>query len=696
MSHDLVLDGCRRQPLADYLKGLGVFRLVSEQVDPGARAWWSGGVLRLRSSLDRAALLEYFATSYAPTPIVAPWNGGSGFYAKDVQDGIRAIEQSSSGRFDAYRRAIAVCRELVASAGLTERPDAAGKQLFLEQVRALLSDDALRWVDAAVALEEDGPAYPPLLGTGGNDGRLDFSNNQMQRLAELLIDSDGSKALLESSLFALPAPRLSRAAIGQFRPTSAGGANAGEGFDRDSLVNPWDYVLALEGAMVFAVALTRRIESSAPGALSFPFTVRASGVGYGSAARSDESDARAEMWLPLWSRPASYDEIRTLFGEGRATVGTTRAARTGVDFARAIAALGVDRGIDEFSRIGFLVRNGLAYFATPLGEWTVSPAPKARLLADLDDWLVRLARAVGPGKNAPSALRRAAARVDDSILELCRRGDSRSVGDLLIAIGGVESVCAHSPASRDLVRPLPALSARWFAEADDGTPELKLAAALAAGNLRGYMSPAVARGSAYAWGSAGGDLVWSERSLVDSLIAVARRRASKDGWPALDGGRRAGGVDAASAADLVAFLAGTTDDARLEKLVWGMCSIAWHDIPPPPPPPPEDRFLPAAFALCRLALVQRPTFAVELPRTPGIVGRLASGDSAAATQLAIRRLRGAGLLPRCGPIEVSPATARRAAAALVFPIDRPTIAAVLRQLVRNTSLEDLYHDAHRS
>ena len=38
--HILELRGCTPEPLGNYLKGLGVFRLIAEQADPQARAWW--------------------------------------------------------------------------------------------------------------------------------------------------------------------------------------------------------------------------------------------------------------------------------------------------------------------------------------------------------------------------------------------------------------------------------------------------------------------------------------------------------------------------------------------------------------------------------------------------------------------------------------------------------------------------------
>ena len=42
------------------------------------------------------------------------------------------------------------------------------------------------WLDAAIAISSDGSrAFAPILGTGGNDGRLDFTQNFMQRLVDL-------------------------------------------------------------------------------------------------------------------------------------------------------------------------------------------------------------------------------------------------------------------------------------------------------------------------------------------------------------------------------------------------------------------------------------------------------------------------------------------------------------------------------
>ena len=183
---DLALEGCRPIPLASYLKALGVLRLVAEQADPAARGWWEGDCFCLRSKLDRDGLVRFFLEDYSPTPIIAPWNGGSGFYPKDSKVGIAALQESALDRFAAYRDAIGLGTELIRERNLGERPTDQAKSELIAALRADAGHALVTWIDAAVALTLDRTAFPPLLGTGGNDGRLDFTNNFMQRLTEVI------------------------------------------------------------------------------------------------------------------------------------------------------------------------------------------------------------------------------------------------------------------------------------------------------------------------------------------------------------------------------------------------------------------------------------------------------------------------------------------------------------------------------
>ena len=83
--HTHALAGCAPSPLAHYLKAVGILRLVGEQLDSDARGRWrADDVFELTTRVDATTLCRFFLEDYSPTPLVAPWNGGSGFYpAKD-------------------------------------------------------------------------------------------------------------------------------------------------------------------------------------------------------------------------------------------------------------------------------------------------------------------------------------------------------------------------------------------------------------------------------------------------------------------------------------------------------------------------------------------------------------------------------------------------------------------------------------
>ena len=73
--HEHILQGCRTRPIASYLKAIGLLRLLAEQKDPQAKGWWQGENFSIRTILERDELEAFFCDEYAPTPIVAPWNG---------------------------------------------------------------------------------------------------------------------------------------------------------------------------------------------------------------------------------------------------------------------------------------------------------------------------------------------------------------------------------------------------------------------------------------------------------------------------------------------------------------------------------------------------------------------------------------------------------------------------------------------
>lgn len=484
--NEIILAGCTPTPLANYLKALGIFRLVAEQKDPGIKACWRGERFALITRLSPEELARFFLDEYRPTPILAPWNGGSGFFANDNKDGFSPLSTAKATRFALISEAIATASQVLVDLKLTEKPNPDTKPQLLMALRGQASDALLTWLDAAVVLSAGEPAYPPLLGTGGNDGRLDFTNNFLQRLVELFDPSTGepiglATAWLDHAIYATPTPKLTQKAIGQFAPGQIGGANATSGFSTDSRMNPWDFVLMLEGALLFVTAASRRLESNQQAKLSYPFTVYPNSGGSGGMAQADAGSSRGEIWMPLWTNAAQLDEIRVFLGEGRATLGR-RAARDGLDFARAVSRLGTDRGIDAFQRYGFMVRNGLAYLATPIARVESRRAPAADLINDLErGQFLDLLRREARGKEAPASLKRAVSQLENALFALTKPESGRpAVQRALILLGDVMQTLAVSRKGQETVPVLPSLSAAWVLQANDDSPEFRLALSLAA------------------------------------------------------------------------------------------------------------------------------------------------------------------------------------------------------------------------
>lgn len=681
----LLLAGCQPEPLASYLKALGVLRLVANQVDPGATGHWTPEGFVLTSGLDLDGLVEFFTTSYVPTPVVSPWNGGSGFHPKDNTDGIGPIEASIDARFAGYREAIAVGRQV-----LNDIPESKDQKLMIVQAcRSQLPDNALPWIDAAAVLLDGNLAYPPLLGTGGNDGRLDFSNNFMQRLV-LLNGLGGAKAPKGASLESWLVGALTgastrgiKASIGQFAPGANGGPNSGAVTAADSISNPADFVLLVEGAMVVAAGSTKRLSAglssysgSAPGPkrAAMPFTFAATAVGYASAVEGE--DGRGELWLPLWSRPARFAEVARLFGEGRCSwAGKT--ARSGLDAARAAVTLGVDRGIESFTRCALVTRNGLATAAIPVGRIVVAERPDVGVLAAFDGWLDRVRR----GKNPPNAVGPGLAGVERAMFRAAATGSAPDLLAVLSAAALLDGVVATATTFRGCTGPLLLPVERWArtiatAAGDSAVGlEVRLAAGFASLRDRGrgpgggqaiaeLVRPIRRDGRRAEWTDRPVVIGLGRRALVDVLADVHGRR-----WVAAGQGERTGDAEGPASgvafdsgawvggADVVDFAIGQVDLQRLEDLIRGLLVLDWTFGAPRLPL--GSRAL-ASPALAVLASAFGPLDGIPPeahPRAqPGWVALLSRGSVAATGDVladGVRRVRMAGWRPLVSPAGVA-------------------------------------------
>jgi CRISPR-associated protein Csx17 len=477
--HEIRLAGCRSHPLIGYLKALGLLRVIARQIAPEARARWAGEVLSLRSRLDEGALEDFLLTRYAPAPVVSPWNGGSGFFPGDNKRAFTAIESSFDQRIAPLRRAIDTSRSVLAELGIEHKPPSERKVELVRHLRARLDDDALEWLDAAIVLLGSDRAFPPLLGSGGNDGRYDFANNYAQAVVSTLaLDADEqarelTERQLKGALYAHPVELRAMSAAHLLRDQSPVNSPSGES---DGLGNPWDLVLAVEGCCLFSPGAARRNRPNARGSLVAPFTSRPTAAGYGSALAGEQG--RAEMWLPLWDRWTSLTELSALVHEGRAQV-RRREARTGLDFLRASAELAVARGIDAFARYALLERAGQSTLAVPAGTHAVREHPHVRAIDTLDGWLSAL-QDYARG-DCPRSHRQAIARLDRRLFAFATEGSQERACAVLEAAGAVESLLAASriAAGRGLIPLERADIQPWLEAADDGSHEFAVAASLA-------------------------------------------------------------------------------------------------------------------------------------------------------------------------------------------------------------------------
>lgn len=721
--HDLLLPGCTADPLMMYLKALGVFRILAEQEEPDVRACWRNGVLTLHTALDREAMVTFFLDRYVPTPIVAPWNSRYKTGLRGDPESVTPIEKCTDQRLRDYRDVIALTRTITSD----------DKSRVLAECRNKLPDSVVPWLDAVYVLTADKPGYPPLLsagGTVGTSGSGDLSMNHMKNLVLALGLVSGKRGdatvpgqWLWSALFGIGLPRLSGGTPGQFNPGGVGGPNATAGFEADSLTNPWDFVLMLEGALLFAGAAARRLAAESKARASFPFTVSPSAAGYGTESDLEyrTKSSRGETWLPLWDQPATYPEVAHVFAEARAQV-ATRQAETGSDFARAVAGLGVERGISEFIRVGFLQRSGKdGIIATPLGRFQVGDNPAVDLLVDVDGWLRRLGSDARREK-APEGLRRCLREVDRAIMDLARAhhtqsqtANARALQQVLVALGRAELWLARSSSKRR-PRPLDGLRADWYYQADDGSPEFRIAAALASiqgaaqrrpvaaeseplpavrdnethasatgsvAPIRANLEPVSLSRGGWQWANGNPSHVWLHGHLSANMAAVIMRRCME--------ARRAGlavapvkGKVSASLQDVRRFLEGRLDERHIAELVLPLSMLRWHDISDDTQRSGQqstqvDLLLPLHYALIKLLFLPwrfRPHTQAEettIGLEPEVLSLLNAGRGTEAYRIAYRRLRASGLNPLVREVTISEAGARRLCAALLIPVSYPAM-----------------------
>ncbi len=371
--YEIELNGCSREPLSNYLKALGIFRLVSEQKDESAEGKWENGHFILKSKLNEEELIKFFSDEYRPTPIASPWNNA--FNEKSIFD-------SNKERFREFNEVKKIIEYIKQDEkyGNYEKAKGKEKQLLkltlVQSLRNQLPDNAIRWIDAIYVINKNKLFINPLLGFGGgNDARAEYSVIFLKYILEELINLDINKTKkLKNSLFGLNINVFENKTFGQFNPYNVGNFNASSNGNSDSISNPWDFIFTLEGSILFSGSATKKYNPSLIhqkggniAGSAFPFMVNA--VNGGNDTLSEEDCNRSkEIWFPTWDKFTSLKEIETLISEGRADFGNKTVKNT-IELIDAIENYKVDKGLSSFNRYIFLKRNGETHFAVKMGEF---------------------------------------------------------------------------------------------------------------------------------------------------------------------------------------------------------------------------------------------------------------------------------------------------------------------------------------
>lgn len=686
------LPGCAPTPLGSYLKAVAVFRLIAEQLDAEVRGWWEGEKFRVATTKSNHDIVAFLLDGYQPSPITNPWGGRSGFYKdsseKTARGFLTEILASRDLRFRRFAESAETTRDVIAAHG-GKKPEGNEEQVaFVLDLRRQGDRSPSSWLDAVTAVLDGSKVdKPSLLGSGGNEGSGSYTSAYMAAVVNCLVRPEkksgkGAKTRsqaekeLRATLFGVPINgAFESATFGQFIPAAYGSA--------------WDTIFMLEGACVFQSSTGRRHDAKGDKWVASPFAVPPTGAGASTSSRQDEVamasgtplPGRGEQWFPLWNQPLTFGELTQIVREGRAAQ-CRRRARDSLSFLQATQELGTTRGVQEFVRYGYVQRNNLAtHFAVALGRIEVANrvSVKAGLVDDIDVWRDRLRR-VARDRGAPSRLAVVERNLTDAVFAVLQHIDEPARWQAaLLAMADVEEVQVHGAGRK--AGAIPRLRPQWAVAADDGSAEFRLALAFALqpGVRRHWLSRDKGK-----FVDGRPDRVMQGRSGVDDLIAVVERRMIEGAQHGSRSLSLCGRSVFASRFDLARLLAGGVDldrCMRLARAFMGLDEDAWFVERPRLRPTPAFDWPDEAWLALRVSLLPWALPDGRTPRAdPAVVRRLDAGDTSGAVQVALRRLRSAGISCGFTAATTTPTQARLYAAALAFPISKHSAVAFAARL----------------
>jgi len=595
------LPGCRHDVLGHNLKAIGLLRVLAtcaepEHRDAEAEGWWDldSACFHLHSEKypTEDKLAQFFVEHYAASQPIAAWDNDIGYKAGRVEPG------PDRQTLDLAQRLSADVAEV--KSGKREAKRSAFRQ-FREQSDALPPES----MDAIASIFVKGNTDNPLFLSKGAAGRAQLFRTYWEFLDKLTqARKRSSKATLSSLAVASlrGGSQSSGKSVGTpFFPDAIKTYNNGLGWVVETFpFNALDYLLAVEGALAMRGAASRALAANSRRFAAFPFVFDS-----GEDLVDDNNDVKgtaSAIWMPLWSRPATFSELSSFICDAQARL-PAKEARFSAEFARALRIQGVDAGFTGWQEFRFKMKaSRVPWVCTGRYLGATSTRHSARLndaLAPLDesgflDQFEPLYK--GGGKvdaRSPHPIRASiGAAIEDCVAE----PTADNALEILVRLYPACAKLAQSKSFRETLRqratlfnPLPQQPWIDLLQGLD-SPEFRIARALAstaasdkqADGSFSKVQPFL--GSLLPVNLQNGDCrleenskqaVWSGADLCHDLSRVLSRRyldSLDDDRPALMAPRPA------RLEDVLAFLKGELNDWRIARSAEALSLIGWEKL----------------------------------------------------------------------------------------------------------------------
>lgn len=370
-----------------------------------------------------------------------------------------------------------------------------------------------------------------------------------------------------------------------------------------------DYILAVEGAFAMRGSVSRLLGSNTRRFAAFPFVFNA-----GEDLVDDSNKIKgtsSSLWFPIWNRPTTYSELSSFINDAQARL-PKKDVRFSSEFLRALHSQGVDAGFFGWQEFRFRMRGSRVPWITT-GNYCETRHNKTatilnHALAPLDKaHFIDQFEFVWKGNEADShSPHPISAEINTAIENAAVSAAADNCLQILCTIFNACKKIAISKSFREKARlqrpvffePLPMHEWNELLKDLENVPEFDIARAVAsivglqAQNIQSapvqmnYSKVQPLLGSLLplkrgrnGWylpqdnDDRSNQAVWSGVALCRDLSAVLQRRymdSSKDDFPALQA------VKPARLKNIIKFLNGELDDAKISRWIEALSIIGWH------------------------------------------------------------------------------------------------------------------------